>query len=55
MNKNKPEKNFIKQPIEKHNTAAWADIAKNQPTSNVPMPSDFAVENSKDWVDTNEK
>ena len=55
MKKNEPKKDLIKQPIEKHNTAAWADINENQPVSNVPLPSDFSVENAKDWVDTNEK
>jgi hypothetical protein len=55
MNKDVSEKKPVTQPIEKHDTAAWADINENQPVSNVPMPSDFAVENAKKWVDTNQK
>lgn len=55
MSKNVAKKDVIKQPIEKHNTAAWADIAENQPVSNVPIPSDFAMKNAKDWVDLNQK
>ncbi len=55
MKKNEPKKDLIKQPIEKHDTAAWADISEKQPISNVTIPSEFAVENAKDWVDTNEK
>jgi lantibiotic modifying enzyme len=55
MNNNESKKNFIKQPIEKHNTAAWADVDEKQPVSKVTIPSEFAVENAKDWVDSNEK
>jgi hypothetical protein len=55
MSEHESKKNVIKQPIEKHDTAAWADVSKKQPVSNVTIPSDFAVENAKDWVDTNEK
>lgn len=55
MNKDLSEKKPVRQPIEKHDTAAWADINENQPVSNVPMPSDFAVENARDWVNINEK
>jgi hypothetical protein len=55
MKKDEAKKDLIKQPIEKHDTAAWADINATQPVSKVPMPSDLAVENAKDWVDVNEK
>jgi hypothetical protein len=55
MNEHESKKDVIKQPIEKHDTAAWADISEKQPVSNVTIPSNFAVENAKDWVDTNEK
>ena len=55
MNKRESKKDLIKQPIEKHNTAAWANVSEKQPVSNVTIPSDFQVENAKDWVDTNEK
>lgn len=55
MSKNIAKKDVIKQPIEKHDTAAWADVSRKQPVSNVTIPSDFAMENAKDWVDSNEK
>ena len=45
----------FKTPIEKHDTAAWANIAKTKPVSNVPIPSNTETRNAKDWVDSNEK
>ncbi|PKM50866.1 MAG: DUF3787 domain-containing protein [Firmicutes bacterium HGW-Firmicutes-7] len=44
-----------KNPIENHQTAAWADIEKVQPESRVPIPSQEAVDRAKDWVEENEK
>ena len=44
-----------KDPIEKHDTAAWADIEDLKPISRVTVPSKEQVENAKDWVDTNQK
>ncbi|MDV3428879.1 MAG: DUF3787 domain-containing protein [Bacillota bacterium] len=55
MDKNTNRKNFKKQPIEKHNTAAWADADSMLPVSNVAIPSEAQVINAKEWVDTNEK
>ena len=55
MSEHKFKKDVFKQPIEKHDTAAWADVNKKRPISNVTIPSEFAVENAKDWVDSNEK
>jgi hypothetical protein len=49
------KKNSNNQPIEKHNTAAWADVDETQPVSNVTIPSEDQVINAKEWVDTNEK
>jgi len=49
------KKNIKKQPVEKHNTAAWADVDKKQPVSNVAIPSEAQVINAKEWVDANEK
>ena len=55
MSNIKSKKDINKQPIEKHDTAAWADVKTKKPESNVTIPSDFAMENAKDWVDSNEK
>lgn len=55
MDINSNKKNLKKQPVEKHNTAAWADIDKNLPVSNVAIPSEAQVINAKEWVDANEK
>lgn len=55
LDKTKDIKNFKKQPIEKHNTAAWADINEKQPVSNVTIPSEANVKNAKEWVDVNQK
>ena len=55
MSEHESKKDVIKQPIEKHNTAAWANVSRKQPVSKVTIPSDFQVENAKDWVDYNEK
>lgn len=49
------KKNSNNQPIEKHNTAAWADVDEKKPISNVIIPGEDDVINAKDWVDTNEK
>lgn len=43
------------QPIEKHQTAAWASIAETKPNSNVTIPMDMQVEHAKKHVDSNEK
>lgn len=54
----KKEKGKRIQPykaIEKHETAAWADIHKVKPVSNVAIPSEAAVRDAKDWVDANQK
>lgn len=42
-------------PIEKHETAAWANIEETKPVSNVTIPSENETQNAKDWVDSNEK
>ncbi|GAA0737018.1 DUF3787 domain-containing protein [Clostridium oceanicum] len=51
MSKNK----FKNRPKEQNVTAAWADIEKTLPHSKVPVPSENAVIDAKDWVDSNEK
>lgn len=55
MGKNKYKDKNIMQPIEKHNTAAWANIEKTKPVSEVTVPSDLQMDNAKDYVDDNEK
>lgn len=42
-------------PIEKHDTAAWANIEKTKRVSKVTIPSEIQVRNSKEHVDSNEK
>lgn len=44
-----------KVPVENHQTAAWADIKTVQPESGVPIPSEEAVDQAKDWVEHNKK
>ncbi|SHF73966.1 protein of unknown function [Caldanaerobius fijiensis DSM 17918] len=56
MGKQKKDKHTnIPKAIEKHETAAWADIQKVKPVSNVAIPSETAVRDAKDWVDANQK
>jgi len=42
-------------PVEKHDTAAWANIEKKKSHSQVTVPSEFQVINAKEYVDENEK
>lgn len=42
-------------PIEKHETASWANIKDTVPVSNVSIPTDDEVRNAKDYVDANQK
>ncbi|HWJ02567.1 MAG TPA: DUF3787 domain-containing protein [Verrucomicrobiae bacterium] len=45
----------FKIPVEPHLTAAWANITWVEPDSCVAIPSEFEVENAKEWVDENQK
>ncbi|HDK7137425.1 TPA: DUF3787 domain-containing protein [Clostridium botulinum] len=54
MDKNNKE-SFMAMPIEKHDTAAWANIESMKPICNVSIPSEVEVRNAKEWVDTNQK
>ena len=49
------EKDTRKKPIEEHKTAAWANIDKTKPITNVTVPSKSDVEFSREWVNENEK
>lgn len=42
-------------PVEKHDTAAWANIENMKSHSKVTIPSDYQVINAKEYVDENEK
>lgn len=55
MNKKTVKSVSFKTPIEKHDTAAWANITDNLPVSNVPIPNEHETRNAKEWVDSNEK
>lgn len=46
---------FMEMPIEKHDTAAWANIEKLKPVSKVSVPDEFATKNAKEYVDANQK
>ncbi|HHY10327.1 MAG TPA: DUF3787 domain-containing protein [Firmicutes bacterium] len=42
-------------PIEKHSTAAWANVAGEKPVSKVPLPNVLDVELAREWVNQNQK
>lgn len=43
------------QPVEKHETAAWANNEKCKSISKVNIPDEMQIMNAKDYVDNNEK
>ncbi|ACB84671.1 CDIF630_02480 family spore surface protein [Natranaerobius thermophilus] len=53
MKKTKLYRRF--KPVEKHDTAAWANIKKLKGISQVSLPDEYEVENAKEWVDNNQK
>lgn len=55
MAKNRFKETHMAVPIEKHTTAAWANIEAMKPVSNVTVPSEVDMRNAKEWVDTNQK
>ncbi|MDP4143505.1 MAG: DUF3787 domain-containing protein [Bacillota bacterium] len=55
MDENRFKEQFEGMPIEKHDTAAWANIEKTQPVSKVTIPGEAQVRDAKDWVDANQK
>ncbi|HCY37529.1 MAG TPA: DUF3787 domain-containing protein [Candidatus Margulisbacteria bacterium] len=55
MAENRYKEKHLGMPIEKHETAAWANIHETKPVSNVTIPNDTQVRNAKEYVDTNEK
>lgn len=42
-------------PIERHETAAWANIYKTKPVSDVTVPHEVETLEAKEWVDFNQK
>jgi len=55
MKKDNIKKKGTATTLGSNKTAAWADIMKLEPESNVSISSLEAVEEAKDWVDSNEK
>jgi len=55
MAKNIARSKKYKEPIEKHDTAAWANIEDLKPESRVHLPSEEEVNNAKEYVDDNKK
>jgi hypothetical protein len=55
MAENRKKDTFMAIPVEKHDTAAWADMDELKPVSNVNIPSETDVRNAKEYVDTNQK
>jgi len=55
MAENRFKEKFMSMPIEKHDTAAWANIASVKKISKVTMPSELQVDNAKEHVDSNQK
>lgn len=55
MADNKYKEKNMGKPIEKHVTAAWANIESKKPVSDVTIPSEIQARNAKEYVDTNEK
>lgn len=46
---------FLQKPIERHDTASWADVEKNKQVSGVLLPKEEGVINAKEYVDMNQK
>lgn len=55
MAENRYKEKHMAMPIEKHDTAAWANIMKTKEISNVTIPDEMHVRDAKEYVDSNEK
>jgi hypothetical protein len=54
MTENHSKEKFLANPIERHDTAAWrVHIESVKSESNVPIPSEEAVIEAREWVNTN--
>ncbi|NLM52993.1 MAG: DUF3787 domain-containing protein [Firmicutes bacterium] len=55
MAKNKKKTHSRAAPVEKHDTAAWADREKLKKDSQVNQPSEKEIRNAKEYADSNQK
>jgi len=55
MKEHNYKEKFMAMPIEKHDTAAWANMENTKPLSNVNVPDEYEVRNAKEYVDSNQK
>jgi len=55
MSDNKKKQTFMQKPIERHDTASWADVEEKKPVSRVIIPKEIGVINAKEYVDQNQK
>lgn len=55
MSDNRKKQIFMQKPIERHDTASWADIEKTEPLTGVIIPKESGVINAKEYVDQNQK
>ncbi len=55
MSDNRNKEKFLQKPIEKHDTASWADVQRIKPISRVLVPKEEGVIDSKEYVDMNQK
>ena len=55
MAKNKNKEKNMAMPIERHDTAAWANINKMKASSKVNIPDEIQVRDAKEYVDSNQK
>jgi hypothetical protein len=55
MSKNKYKEKHMEIPIEKHDTAAWANQSNLKAVSKVNIPDEEQVRNAKEYVDSNQK
>ncbi|AGC68441.1 hypothetical protein Cst_c14510 [Thermoclostridium stercorarium subsp. stercorarium DSM 8532] len=55
MSDNKKKQMFMQKPIERHDTASWADIEQLEPETGVIIPKESGVINAKEYVDQNQK
>jgi hypothetical protein len=55
MNENPKRNTQPGMPVERHLTAAWAEICDHKPVSNVTIPSLEGIAEAKGYVDENEK
>jgi len=55
MNDNRKKQTFMQKPIERHDTASWADIKDLKRDSGVIIPKETGVINAREYVEENQK